>query len=57
MIPELRNTPGANVMCHVAATATAYVSYGVITLNYFYDTHRGCEPLGNTFSTNIKKLI
>jgi hypothetical protein len=49
IIPELRNTPGANLMCHVASTATAYTSVGIWSLNMLMLNKKACITLGNTF--------
>ena len=47
IIPELRNTPGANVMCYVASTATTYISFGIV--NLFMEIVTLAAITGNTF--------
>ena len=47
IIPELRNTPGANVMCYVASTATTYISFGIV--NLFMEIPTLAATTGNTF--------
>jgi ATP/ADP translocase len=46
IIPEIRNTPGANVMCFVASTASAYISFGIV--NSIMELSKpACGALGN----------